>query len=150
VTAATRAPLVGSSLGHRFAALTGASPVPTLVAGPDLRVALLNDAFCALFGRPAGELLDSGWQACVHPDDLHSLREEVASAVVGGDVEQQVRLVRADGDVRVAVLRFAPVSTPDAGPGLVGTIEDVTDRLALEAQLARRAGVIPIQEELPA
>lgn len=150
MTAATRAPLVGSPLGRRFAALTGASPVPTLLAGPDLRPALVNEALCALLGRPAGELLERGWEAAVHPDDLCSLAEAAADVHDGGDVERQVRLVRADGVVRVAVLRFAPVHTPDTGPGFVGTVEDVTDRLALAAELARRARPIPLQEELPA
>ena len=138
MTAAMRAP-TAVALGRRFAALTEGSPVPTLLAGRGMRLALVNDAFCALVGRPAEELLGTRWLASVHPDDRDALSALAADAPAGG-VELQARLVREDGGVRTTVLRFAPVSTSDDGAGLVGTVEDVTDRLVFAAELARGAG----------
>src|SRR3712207_6421132 len=76
---------------------------------------------------------------CVHPDDLEDLVEQVAGVLEGGNGELRARLVRADGAVRTTVIRFAHLVTPGAGAGFVGTIEDVTDRLAFEAQLAHQA-----------
>src|SRR3712207_4364969 len=109
-----------------------------------MRLAHVNDAFCSLIDRQAEELLGTGWMSCVHPDDLDDVIERVADVLEGGDVELRARLVRADGDVRTTVIRFAHLFTPGVGAGFVGTIEDVTDRLAFEAQLEHQANHDPL------
>ncbi len=129
---------------RRFATLTERSPVPTLLSEQGMRLAHVNDAFCTLVGRQAEQLLGTGWMGCVHPDDLDDLIERVADVLEGGDVELQVRLVRDGGDVRTTIIRFAHLFTPGAGAGFVGTIEDVTDRLAFEAQLEHQANHDPL------
>ena len=129
---------------RRFATLTERSPVPTLLSEQGMRLAHVNDAFCTLVGRQAEELLGTGWMASVHPDDLDDLIERVADVLEGGDVELQSRLVREDGEVRSTVIRFAHLFTPGAGAGFVGTIEDVTDRLAFEAELEHQANHDPL------
>jgi diguanylate cyclase (GGDEF)-like protein/PAS domain S-box-containing protein len=128
----------------RFATLTERSPVPTLLSEQGMRLSHVNDAFCSLVGRQAEELLGTGWTTCVHPDDLDDLTERVADVLEGGDVELRARLLRADGDARTTVIRFAHVFTPGVGAGFVGTIEDVTDRLAFEAQLEHQANHDPL------
>jgi PAS domain S-box-containing protein len=134
----------------RFTTLTDRSPVPTLLSDQGLRLASVNDAFCALVGRPAEELLGTGWTAAVHPDDLDDLVERVAGVLEGGDAEFRCRLVRADGVVRTTVLRLTHLSAPGAGAGFVGTVEDVTARLALEAELRRPAPPLHSHRELTA
>jgi diguanylate cyclase (GGDEF)-like protein/PAS domain S-box-containing protein len=129
---------------RRFATLTERSPVPTLLSEQGMRLAHVNDAFCALVGRQAEQLLGTGWLTCVHPDDLDDLTERVADVLEGGDVELRARLVRADGRLRTTVIRFAHLSTPGVGAGFVGTIEDVTDRLAFEARLEHQANHDPL------
>jgi diguanylate cyclase (GGDEF)-like protein/PAS domain S-box-containing protein len=128
---------------RRFSTLTERSPVPTLLSEQGMRLAHVNDAFCALVGRQAEELLGTGWLGAVHPDDLDAVVEQ-AAIVLGGDpddgeAETQARLVRADGTERTTVLRFSHLFTPGVGAGFVGTIEDITDRLASEARLAHQA-----------
>jgi diguanylate cyclase (GGDEF)-like protein/PAS domain S-box-containing protein len=129
---------------RRFATLTERSPVPTLLSEQGMRLAHVNDAFCSLVGRQAEQLLGTGWMTCVHPDDLDELIERVADVLEGGDAELRVRLVRADGEPRTTVIRFAHLFTPGVGAGFVGTIEDVTDRLAFEAQLEHQANHDPL------
>jgi diguanylate cyclase (GGDEF)-like protein/PAS domain S-box-containing protein len=129
---------------RRFATLTERSPVPTLLSEQGMRLAHVNDAFCGLVGLRAEQLLGTGWMQCVHPDDLDDLIERVADVLEGGDAELQARLVRHDGDVRTTVIRFAHLFTPGAGAGFVGTIEDVTDRLAFEARLEHQANHDPL------
>ena len=129
---------------RRFATLTERSPVPTLLSEQGMRLSHVNDAFCTLVDRQAEQLLGTGWMACVHPDDLDDLIERVADVLEGGDVELRARLVRPDGDVRTTVIRFAHLFTPGVGAGFVGTIEDVTDRLAFEAQLEHQASHDPL------
>ncbi len=129
---------------RRFSALTERSPVPTLLSEQGMRLAHVNDAFCSLVGRRAEQLLGTGWIDTVHPDDLDAVIEQVAAALDGGEVEVQARLVRDDGTVRTTVLRLAHLFTPGVGAGFVATIEDITDRLAFEAQLAHQAHHDPL------
>jgi diguanylate cyclase (GGDEF)-like protein/PAS domain S-box-containing protein len=129
---------------RRFATLTERSPIPMLLSEQGMRLAHVNDAFCTLVGRRAEQLLGTGWTACIHPDDLDGLIEQVAHVLDGGDGEVQTRLVRDDGSVRSAVIRFAHLFTPGVGAGFVATVEDITDRLAFEARLAYQAHHDPL------
>jgi diguanylate cyclase (GGDEF)-like protein/PAS domain S-box-containing protein len=129
---------------RRFATLTERSPVPMLLSDQGMRLAHVNDAFCSLVGLPADRLLGTGWMAAVHPDDLDDVVEQVVAVLEGGEAETQVRLVRPDGGERTTVLRLSHLFTRGVGAGFVGTIEDVTDRLAFEARLAYQAHHDPL------
>lgn len=131
---------------RRFSALTERSPVPTLLSEQGMRLAHVNDAFCTLVGRGAEQMLGTGWIDTLHTDDLDAVIEQVSAALDGGEVEVQARLVRDDGAVRTTVIRFAHLFTPGVGAGFVATIEDITDRLAFEAQLAHQANHDPLTE----
>ncbi|MGZ4626320.1 MAG: putative bifunctional diguanylate cyclase/phosphodiesterase [Kineosporiaceae bacterium] len=129
---------------RRFSTLTERSPIPTLLSEQGMRLAHVNDAFCSLVGLPAEQLLGTGWMATVHPDDLDGVVEQVATVLEGGDGETQARLLRSDGASRMTIIRFAHLFTPGMGAGFVGTIEDITERLAFEAQLAHQATHDPL------
>jgi diguanylate cyclase (GGDEF)-like protein/PAS domain S-box-containing protein len=129
---------------RRFSALTERSPIPTLLSEQGMRLAHVNDAFCSLVGLRAEQLLGTGWIDTVHPDDLDEVIEQVAAALEGAEVETQARLVRADGSSRTTIIRFAHLFTPGVGAGFVGTIEDITERLAFEARLAHQANHDPL------
>jgi diguanylate cyclase (GGDEF)-like protein/PAS domain S-box-containing protein len=129
---------------RRFSALTERSPVPTLLSEQGMRLAHVNDAFCSLVGRRAEQLLGTGWIDSICEDDLDGVIEQVARALDGEEVETQARLVRDDGSLRTTVIRFAHLFTPGMGAGFVGTIEDITDRLAFEAKLAHQANHDPL------
>ena len=129
---------------RRFSTLTERSPVPTLLSEQGMRLAHVNDAFCNLVGLQAEQLLGTGWMSIVHPEDLDGVVESVADVLEGGDGEATARLVRVDGSVRTTVLRFSHLFTPGIGAGFVGTIEDITERLAFEARLAHQAHHDPL------
>jgi diguanylate cyclase (GGDEF)-like protein/PAS domain S-box-containing protein len=129
---------------RRFATLTERSPIPTLLSEQGMRLAHVNDAFCSLVGLQSEQLLGTGWMACVHPEDLDRVIEQVAVVLGGGDGEAQARLLREDGSERRTVIRFSHVFTPGVGAGFVGTIEDITERLAFEARLAHQANHDPL------
>ncbi|MGY1692509.1 putative bifunctional diguanylate cyclase/phosphodiesterase [Geodermatophilus sp. SYSU D01105] len=129
---------------QRFATLTERSPIPTLLSEQGMRLAHVNDAFCSLVGLQAEQLLGTGWMATVHPEDLDAVIEQVVAVLGGGDGEAQARLVREDGTERTTVIRFAHLFTPGVGAGFVGTIEDITERLAFETRLAHQANHDPL------
>jgi diguanylate cyclase (GGDEF)-like protein/PAS domain S-box-containing protein len=133
---------------RRFATLTERSPIPTLLSEQGMRLAHVNDAFCALVGVQADDLLGTGWMGAVHPDDLEAVIEEASAVLGGGDEagkgEATARLVHADGSERTTVIRFSQLFTPGVGAGFVATIEDITERLAVEARLAHQAKHDPL------
>jgi PAS domain S-box-containing protein len=97
---------------RRFSALTERSPVPTLLSEQGMRLAHVNDAFCALVGLRAEQLLGTGWINTVHEDDLDGVIEQVAAALDGDEVETQARLVRAARSGRRS--SGSPTSSPPA------------------------------------
>ncbi len=129
---------------RRFSTLTERSPVPTLLSEHGMRLAHVNDAFCRLTGRRAEQLLGTGWLAGVHPDDVEEVVDRAAEVLTGGTVDVRARLVRDDGEVRTTIVRFAHLEVPGGAGGFVGTIEDVTERLEFEAQLAHQAHHDPL------
>jgi diguanylate cyclase (GGDEF)-like protein/PAS domain S-box-containing protein len=129
---------------RRFATLTERSPIPTLLSEQGMRLAHVNDAFCGLVGLRADQLLGTGWLRTLHPEDLDGVLQQAAVVLDGGTGEVQARLVRDDGTHRTTVFRFAHLFTPGIGSGFVGTIEDITERLAFETRLAHQAHHDPL------
>ncbi|SDM28000.1 diguanylate cyclase/phosphodiesterase with PAS/PAC sensor(s) [Geodermatophilus siccatus] len=129
---------------RRLASLAERSPVPTLLSEQGMRLAHVNDAFCSLVGLQAEQLLGTGWMATVHPEDLDAVIEQVVAVLGGHDGETRARLVRADGTERTTVIRLSQLFTPGVGAGFVGTIEDITDRLAFEARLEHQTHHDPL------
>ncbi|MEU2349584.1 EAL domain-containing protein [Modestobacter sp. NPDC049651] len=125
---------------RRFAAVTERSPVPLLLSEQGMRLAHVNEAFCHLAGAPAEQLLGTGWLTFIDPHDADRVVDQVASVLEGSDTASvPVTLARPDGDSRQAVLRLSRVHTPGVGVGFVGTLEDITERLAFEARLVHQA-----------
>jgi diguanylate cyclase (GGDEF)-like protein/PAS domain S-box-containing protein len=128
-----------SANDERFRVLAQCSPIATFVSEAGLRLAHVNDRFADLFGAPVEQLTGSGWILFVHPDDLDGVTGALQDVLAGTAVQHQARIVTAAGDERVVLLRADPVRIARHGIGFVGTVEDVTDRLAVQDALARAA-----------
>jgi diguanylate cyclase (GGDEF)-like protein/PAS domain S-box-containing protein len=124
---------------ERFATLAQSSPVPTIVSDVGARLSRVNDAFAELIGLPAEELCGTAWLTHVVDDERSGVVEAVARVLAGERVALDTRLRNAAGQVRWVALRLAPSRTPGYGAGFIGTVEDVTDRLAREHRLAYQA-----------
>ncbi len=83
-----------------------------------------------------------GFKAMIHPDDYQAVRLAGLAAVrgEGGRYDVQHRIRRADGSVR-HVRQIAEVERDGDGgrARFLGTIRDVTEQIALEEELRRRA-----------
>ncbi|WP_158257082.1 putative bifunctional diguanylate cyclase/phosphodiesterase [Kineococcus xinjiangensis] len=123
----------------RFAALSTRSPAPTVVSDVGARLAHVNDAFARLLEAPAEELCGTAWLEHVLPDDLAALLDCVSTALEGQHAEADVRLRQRSGHIRWAHVTLAPANSPGQAAGFVGTVEDVTERLAQEHRLAYQA-----------
>nr|WP_246316123.1 bifunctional diguanylate cyclase/phosphodiesterase [Kineococcus aurantiacus] len=124
---------------ERFATLAHGSPVPTIVSDVGARLSRVNDAFAELLGLPAEELCGTGWLTHVVDDERAGVVEAIAAVLAGERVVFDTRLRNAAGQVRWVTVRLNPSRTPGYGAGFIGTVEDVTDRLAREHRLAYQA-----------
>ena len=78
-------------------------------------------------------------QKFVHPEDWPRLDAAVAAAERGEPYELELRLVHPDGAIRHVVSICAPVVGADGRVlRLAGTVQDITDRVRLEAALYER------------
>jgi diguanylate cyclase (GGDEF)-like protein/PAS domain S-box-containing protein len=133
----------------RFRAISAASPVGIFEADPDGRARYVNPRLCAIAGTVEGDLLEAGWQGRVHVDDLAPLLRGWTAAASGArEFERVLRLLRPAPDggppmTRWVHMRVAAVRD-DAGAvvGMVGTVEDVTERRAADAAMQRLTAII--------
>ncbi len=99
----------------------------------------VSPAYERIWGRPRHELMahPASWMDAVHPDD----RERVGAAALRqheGGYDETYRILRPDGSQRWVRDRAFPVrDAQGVVQRLVGTAVDVTDYLALQAQLDR-------------
>jgi PAS domain S-box-containing protein len=121
----------------RVHAFNDASPIGLYETDRRGGVVYANHRLQEIWGAGHGELADGRWIERIHagdaPELLACLEDPTAMAT---ERERQLRLTLHDGRVRRVVVRSAP--RRDAAGAVIGTIatvEDVTERLALEEQL---------------
>lgn len=134
-TGADRARREAEQHAHRLAAALDAVPTPTFELDADGRVTRWNQAAVLATGWVADEVvgrplttMGAGWGPIAGRVD--DARRGMAST-------DQVEAVRRDGAALVLEVRLNPLSD-DRGPGgAIGTLTDLTDRLAVETATRR-------------
>ena len=97
----------------------------------------VNTRWCELSGLSEEESLGAGWIGAIHPGDRERVaREQALHMAAGTEFHIEFRLLRPDGAIRW-VLSQAVAAFDDAGEpsGFVGTVTDITDRVAADAAL---------------
>lgn len=113
--------------------------LPGLVwtALPSGDIDFLNQRWCEYTGLTADEAQGHGWQAAVHPDDIHLLLERWPTEMAGGKRgEMEARLRRFDGEYRWFLFRTFPLV--DASGQIekwCGMNTDIDDRRRAEVNL---------------
>jgi PAS domain S-box-containing protein len=119
---------------YRF--LTEAIPQQIWTARPDGRLDFVNRRVVDYFGRTTQEMLEDGWQAVVHPDDLaECLRRWVDALATGEGYEVEFRLRDASGAYRWHLGRAQPMR--DRHGAVVrwfGANTDIDDQKRVERQ----------------
>jgi formate hydrogenlyase transcriptional activator len=120
----------------RFRATCEASPLGIFLAGPRGECLYVNGAGQRIMGLSAADAQGRGWMSALHPDD----REKIATRW-GATVEHRVgyttpahRFVHPDGDVVFVEVRAMPLAGPLGDHNFLGILEDVTARVAGEAE----------------
>ena len=98
-----------------------------------------NDRLLEIVGMSRADLLGEGWTRGVHPDDRERLAAERAqNRARPSELHLEYRVIRSDGIVRWIALRASQFFDEDGAPaGMVGAVEDVTDRVLAEQDAAR-------------
>ena len=118
---------------QRFRALADRAPVGIFSSDAGVRLSYVNDTFAEIFGSRAEALVGTAWLTRIHPDDLPDVLEAVEQLLRGDDVDLAVRVCPESGPQRWAELRAVAFQVPGQGAGFVGTLEDVTQRRAVDA-----------------
>jgi PAS domain S-box-containing protein len=125
---------VGGEAGH-LARLFAMSPDLLAAAGFDGLLKLFNDAWEHQLGWTREELQVKPYLEIVHPDDREATRAQIARLADGETIAEYVcRLLCKDGTIRHMAWSGGP---GDEAFYIVG--RDVSERLAMERELARRA-----------
>jgi two-component system cell cycle sensor histidine kinase/response regulator CckA len=121
----------------RFRTLSVASPMGIFESDANASITYGNPQVLRIFALTEAEGLGHGWLARVHPDDLEPVTSGWAAALRDRrEYDHEYRLRMPDGTIRWVHCRSAPLyDANDVMTGNVGTIEDVTARKELEAQL---------------
>ena len=129
---------------ERFRALADRAAGADLAAAAGLRLASVNDRFSEVYGESAERLAGMGWLAQVHPEDRAAVIQAMSLVLEGVAQDLPLRVVRPCGELRSVHARIVPAPSASRDAGFVGTLEDVTDRLASEASLAYQASHDPL------
>ena len=144
--AAFVATLAGAALEHlagseaRFRSLAqNSSDVITIVNGAGL-VTYQSSSVGRVFGYPVDEMLGRDVRDWVHPDDLHQLVQLLSDpAAAGASPLLDMRLRHRDGTWRYSETAVTSMFDDPSVRGLVLNTRDVSERVALEAELRAQA-----------
>jgi PAS domain S-box-containing protein len=122
-----------------LSAIVDASPLATQAFTLDRTVTIWNPASERIFGWTADELIGGPMPAAMIPEDERASSAERIQRTIAGETIRGDRVRRLTKDGReVWVEIYGSALRDDAGRprGLAGQLADVTERVALEAQLA--------------
>jgi len=122
---------------ERFRSLAVSSPVGIFQVDTSGQCVYANPALETMTGRSAEELLGDGWVKMTHPDKQQRFLEEWKLAVrSGNDYQSLLRIRKPAGEDRLLQVRAVHVFNKEGQSfGYVGTMEDVSDRRAVENAL---------------
>src|SRR3954452_18549085 len=134
----------------RYRSVADASPIGIyeMDATPVLR--FVNERWQEITGFGEEEALDHNWQQMIHPDDRDLMAEQWAvTGARGKAFRGMVRVVRPDGDVRWVMSATEPLFDEEGAlTGHVGTLDDITERLANERDTERLSDIIEATSDL--
>ena len=124
---------------ERFRVLAGSSPIGILEVSSATLVEYANPRAAKIAGRDVEELMGRGWIDAVHPEDAPALLGLVERGRSNSeDVTTTFRVLRLDGEIR-HVRMAASARDPELDSGYVVTVEDVTEEVMAQEELAHQA-----------
>lgn len=121
----------------RFRTLAESAPVGIFTTDAEGLTIYVNSRWCEISKLSFDEALGEGWMKAIHPDDLETLKlnwQRKSSANASSNAEY--RFIHPDGSVAWVIGQAVPQKSENGGIlGYVGTINDITERKKMEADL---------------
>ncbi len=112
-----------------FATAFESAPIAISIRDHDAVLVACNAEYADLTGRSENELIGTGLDAVISPEQIQDVRAEMAAAMPNGRFEREAAYRRPDGTTVWAQLRSTPVDISGHGSDLILTyVEDITDR----------------------
>lgn len=124
---------------QRLAVLATASPIPTMLSDVGVRLGYANPAMATLLRCDTADLIGAGWLDFVNPDNRPEVLDCIQQVLGGESAEAMIEMIDNQGRPRTVHMRLASAASAVHGAGFVGTLEDMTDRLANEHVLTELA-----------
>lgn len=121
-----------------FRSLSASSPLGIFTTDLEGRWTYINPRGRQLLDISLTESLSEGWLQRIHPEDQSRVTEQWSSFIrSGGEFLFECQIVRRGGTLGRIQVRVAPIASERGGTtGLVGTVEDITERKRAEEALA--------------
>ena len=124
---------------QRLWTLADQVPVGIFISEVGLRVQYVNDKLVEIFESTAESLTGMGWARYFPPDERETIVSVAMEVLKGTRGETTVNIVTPSNRTKRIHVKFADVKSLDGASGFVGTVEDVTDRVAYEQSLTYAA-----------
>jgi PAS domain S-box-containing protein len=135
ITKIVRAEQAQSASEARFRAVVNSVPAALFMTDADMGWTFVNPRFHEFTGMADGTAAGTGWLAAVHPADREEVEHRLARArIYKAGFEHEFRLRDAAGGYRWYFLRATENSATDGLTGWTGSLLDIHDRRAAEAQ----------------
>jgi PAS domain S-box-containing protein len=120
-----------------FRGLSASCPVGIFNVDLEGQPTYLNPRMLDLWCMTEEEIVGTGWISRLHPEDKSSVLDKWAIANARGErFESEYRLLFPDGAIRWVHAQSSVVRDPAGQPvGMVGTIDDITERKRILAEL---------------
>lgn len=129
-----------------FRAISDASPLGIFVSDAEGQCVYTNAAYSKISGQSFDQALGTSWSNAIHPEDRQRIVAEWQDAARSGTPFQaEVRFLREDRSIVWARLNATAMRDGDVLNGYVQTVEDITERMKVEAVL--RAAEKSLYEE---
>jgi PAS domain S-box-containing protein len=109
---------------------------PIFVKDEQHRLVVINDAFCALLGRPRADIVGRTDFDFVPAEEARIFQAKDRVVLqTGVPDENEESLTNAAGTIHWIVTRKSLITTPDGGRYIVGVITDISERRKAELEL---------------
>ncbi|MBY0262391.1 MAG: PAS domain S-box protein [Phycisphaerales bacterium] len=122
---------------QRLRAVFNQAAVGITQVSPEGRWLMVNDRLCQMLGYTRESLLGAAVDAFCHPADRAVLMSAMAKRPsTAPDAADEIRLLRADARMVWVAITQSEVGGPDGQPQSILIVQDVTQRRAIESELA--------------